>query len=71
MADGHLEQIHVAELDMSIEEGRARVRRQISLIRKLRKDGHSTVMAERILHEFLETNRVMRQIRKTAMSGLR
>ena len=53
-------------MDINIEAGRVRVRRQISLIRELRRDGHSTLLAREILQGFLESNRVMRQIRNTA-----
>lgn len=65
-----MELAHIAALDANIRQGRLRIRRQISLIRELRTDGHSTLMANELLHELLRSNRVMREVRAFAVSQL-
>lgn len=61
---------HIAQLNGNIEHGRQRVRNQISLIRKLRADQHSTVLADELLEQMRGAVRQMRATRRIAMEML-
>lgn len=65
MADIAKEQADLAKADKDIEEGEARIGHQLALIEELRRDGHDTDDAEKLLgalQQSLETWKSHREL---------
>ena len=67
MAD---ERAHLVQADRHIQEAKAHIARQLELIKKLRKDGHDTDLAESMLDALETTLRALERHRDLILDRL-